>query len=218
MGKRGGRRRRRMRRMMMMTMTMMMMMMMMMNDILVCNLDVNVHVRRGGTLDVHGDVNDEWHASLIAARGGCNRKGLLSQLHVRIAIAVHSQASVGVNVQGVLGRVLLLASHSITNAVAGVATVWECDGRGSHCNRLAGAVDILVCNLDVNVHVRRGGTLDVHGDVNDEWHASLIAAGGGCNRKGLLSQLHVRIAIAVESQASVRVDIQGVLGRVLLLA
>ena len=67
-----------------------------------------------------------------------------------------------------LARILLLASDCVTQTVAGLATVWERDGRGRSRDGLAFAADILMSNLDVHVHVN--GRSAVKGDLEPPAH------------------------------------------------
>merc|ERR1712196_344152 len=167
------------------------------------HLDVNVQVRGSGAGDVQADINDEGNTSLVFTRRDRSQQRLLLQLQGWVAIAVESQTSIGIDGQGILGRVLLLAPQVVTHAVTSLGRVGERDSRVAHCNCFPRACEVLMGNLDVNVQVRGSGAGDVQGDVDDEGNASLVCTRGDRSQQRLLLQLQGWVAIAVESQTSI---------------
>jgi len=162
-------------------------------DLLVRDLDVDIE--RRGAVAVEGDrvVDDERHAAAILAGGRGGRdvaranqreapvdnllplggerlRRRVARLHLehRIAIRVEGERAVRVDVEKVLGRVLLLAAQRVAHAVPGRRRVGERDASARHSRRLARALDLLVRDLDVQVEVGRARTVDFEGDVDDE--------------------------------------------------
>merc|ERR1712137_261185 len=142
-------------------------------NFLVCNFHVDVSIDSRGA-ELHRDVNNERHATFVSTRRWSKCERFLLQLHNGITVGMKAETSVGIDIHNVLGHIFLLLAKSVSHAIASSANVRECYGSCRVCHGLGWTLNFLVCDLHVDVSIH-SGRAELHGDVNDERHATFIS-------------------------------------------